>query len=627
VRLLANRAFYVGDALNWVEITWTMMIAASLMLGVVHLFVWEKQRSQYAHLLFFVLAVSAAAYGACELARMQAETPAHFASNTRWSHVPLAVFVISVVGFVRLYFQAGRVWLAYGVIGIRLVALALNFLTGVNVNFREITALDQLQLWAGAVVAGPIGTPNPWAIVPQLSNLLLVVFIVDASITLWRRGGLAARRRAALVGGSLAICTFTAASFAALVVTGVVHAPTILMPGFFVVVLAMGYELVWDLIAAAQLAAQLRASEQRFGAVVEAVPSAILLVDGKGMITLANAQAETVFGYRRAELVAKPVEMLIPERFRIPHVALRGVYAGDPQVRTMGAGRELVACRKDGGEFPVEASLSPMPTKEGLFVLVSIFDISERRKIERTTARQRDELAHLSRVAMLGELSGSLAHELNQPLTAILSNAQAAQRFLAQSPPRIDKLAEILADIVKCDHRAGAVIQRLRSMLRKEEAQRHPLDLNDLVEDSLRLMRSDLLNRQVVVSTDLAEALPAVNGDRNQLQQVLLNFVINGCDAMDGQQGDRRLVVKTRTHARSAVEVCVVDRGEGIPPAYLESIFEPFVTTKATGMGLGLAICKSIVEAHGGRLWATNNADCGATLHCEIPAENDQRLC
>ncbi len=133
-------------------------------------------------------------------------------------------------------------------------------------------------------------------------------------------------------------------------------------------------------------------------------------------------------------------------------------------------------------------------------------------------------------------------------------------------------------------------------------------------------MRSDLLSRQVVVSTDLADALPAVSGDRNQLQQVLLNFVINGCDAMDGQEADRRLLVRTQTTVQGNVEVSVVDRGAGIPPANLERIFEPFVTTKATGMGLGLAICRSIVEAHGGRLWATNNADRGATLHCELPA-------
>jgi len=264
-----------------------------------------------------------------------------------------------------------------------------------------------------------------------------------------------------------------------------------------------------------------------------------------------------------------------------------------------------------------------MPTEKGLFVLASIVDITERRNIERTTARQRDELAHLSRVAMLGELSGSLAHELNQPLTAILSNAQAAQRFLAQSPPRIDKLAEILADIVKSDHRAGAVIQRLRAMLRKEEAQRQPLDVNDMVEESLHLMRSDLMNRRVVVSTDFDETLPTVSGDRNQLQQVMLNFVINGCDAMDGQEVDRGLLVRTRATAQGNVEISVADRGAGIPPADLERVFEPFVTTKLHGLGLGLAICRSIVEAHGGRLWATNNADRGATLHCELPAKRN----
>jgi len=597
------------------------MIGASVMLGVVHLFVWQKQPSQHVSLLFFVLAVSAATYGAFELARMQAATPASLAAVVRWSHVPLAMVIISIVGFVRLYFNAGRLWLAYAVVGLRLAALALNFLTGVNVIFREITALDYLQLWGGAVMVGPIGVPNPWVIVPQLSNLLLVAFIVDASITLWRRGGTVARRRAALVGGSLALCIATAGSFSALVVTGVVHAPTILMPGFFIVVLAMGYELVWDLVSAAQLAAHLRASEQRFRAVVEAVPNAILLVSEDGTIKLANAQAEAVFGYAREALVGLTVEALMPERFRTSHVGLRQGYVIDAKARMMGTGRELFARRRDGSEIPVEVALNPMHTEKGLSVLVSVVDITLRTQAERAAARQRDELAHLARVAMLGELSGSLAHELNQPLTAILSNAQAAQRFLVQSPPRVDKVADILIDIVKSDHRAGAVIQRLRSLLRKEEAQRHPLDINEVVEESLRLMRSDLLNRQVVVSSELAHALPAVSGDRNQLQQVLLNLVINGCDAMNGHRADNRLVIRTQKTTNGNVEVSVADRGAGIPSADLERIFEPFMTTKSHGLGLGLAICRSIVEAHGGRLWATNNADRGATLHCELPSK------
>jgi len=174
---------------------------------------------------------------------------------------------------------------------------------------------------------------------------------------------------------------------------------------------------------------------------------------------------------------------------------------------------------------------------------------------------------------------------------------------------------------VKSDHRAGAVIKRIRSLLRKESAQRNPLDINDVVEETLRLMRSDLLNRHVAVRADLGEGLPTVNGDRNQLQQVLLNFMMNGCDAMDGRRTDGRLLVRTQSTVEGNVEVSVADLGTGIPLADLERIFEPFVTTKSHGMGLGLTICRSIVDAHGGRLWATNNSDGGATLHCELPAQ------
>ena len=551
---------------------------------------------------------------------MHAPSAAAYATTLRWAHVPLAMVVLSVVWFVRFHFDAGRLWLAWAACGFRLLGLALNFLTDVNINFSEVTSLDRLVLWGDAVVVGPVGRANPWALVPQIGNLLLIAFVVDASITLWRRGGVDARRRAAVVGGGVVACIVAVAGFAALITLGWVHAPTIVMPGVFLIVLAMGYELGWDLIAAAQLAERLRASEMRFRAVVEAVPSAILLIDGKGLIALANAQAEAMFGYPRALLLSTPVDRLVPERFRGPHAGLRSRYAEQPRTRAMGAGRELFARRQDGSEFPVEIALSPVATPGGLFVLASVIDISARKALEQATARQRDELAHLSRVAMLGELSGSLAHELNQPLTAILSNAQAAQRFLAQSPPRVDQIDEILSDIVKSDHRARAVIQRLRSMLRKEEAQHQALDLNDVVDESLRLVRSDLLNRGVALGTALASALPAVSGDRNQLQQVLINVLMNACDAMDLQATDRRLRVSTRLNASGHVEIEVSDRGTGIAPAELERIFGPFVTSKAKGMGLGLAICRSIVDAHGGRLWATNNADVGATLHIELPA-------
>jgi two-component system, LuxR family, sensor kinase FixL len=362
-------------------------------------------------------------------------------------------------------------------------------------------------------------------------------------------------------------------------------------------------------------------AEEQFRLVVEAAPSAMIMVNTEGRITLANTQAEAVFGYAREELIGHPMEMLVPERFRSHHTDDRRGYFGDARARSMGAGRELFGRRKDSSEVPIEIGLNPIHTSEGLFVLASIIDISERKRAELERARQRNEMAHLSRVTMLGELSGSLAHELNLPLTAILSNAQAAQRILANSDADLTELREILNDIVTEDKRAGEVIRRLRLLLKKGEVQQHCLDINEVVEDVLKLMRSDLINQKVTVNCELARHLPTVTGDPVQLQQVLLNLVVNACDAMvDCNTPKRRLLIRTGTgNENDAVLVSVTDRGGSIPEEKMEQIFEPFFTTKEKGMGLGLSVCRTIIAAHRGKLWAANNADCGATFHFSLP--------
>lgn len=369
---------------------------------------------------------------------------------------------------------------------------------------------------------------------------------------------------------------------------------------------------------------ELKRSQENFRLAVEASPSAMVMVNQQGRIVMVNAQAEKMFGYAREELIGQSVEALVPDQYRIGHPAYRAEFFAAPQARPMGVGRELFGQRKNGSKVPVEIGLNPVHTPEGLFVMASIIDITERKQAERESAEQRNELAHLSRAAMLGELSGSLAHELNQPLAAILSNAQAAQRMLGRGTGNIDEFLEILKDIVEDDRRAGEVIKRLRALLRKDEAQHRVLDINEVVREVLKLMRSDLLNRNVAVSTDLATGLPRVVGDRVQLQQVLLNLSINGCDAMDGEPGDCRLTLRTAAAAGGEIEVSVVDRGRGIPPEHLERIFEPFVSTKAEGLGMGLTICRTIVAAHHGRLWAANNADRGARFCFTLPAKNEQ---
>ena len=362
-----------------------------------------------------------------------------------------------------------------------------------------------------------------------------------------------------------------------------------------------------------------RRLEARFRQVVEASPIAKLLVEKDGRIEFANEAAERIFGYPVAQLCTMNVDALVPPSSRGRHAADRDAYAGHSVTRRMGEGRDLCGLHRDGHEIPVEIGLAAMPSDHGPQFLATITDISERKQREREAALQREELAHLSRVALLSELSGSLAHELNQPLTAILSNAQAALRYMTHTPPNLEEVRESLVNIVESDKRAGEVIRRLRAMLRKDPPDFQSLDVNEVVQDVLRIIRSDLLNRSVVTELVLARDLPPIQGDRVQLQQVILNLVINGADAMADNTGERVLAIRSQLLASGAVEVQVSDVGKGIPEADLERIFSAFVTSKSEGMGLGLAVCTTIAQAHRGRLWASNNAGPGATLHLELP--------
>jgi two-component system sensor kinase FixL len=367
---------------------------------------------------------------------------------------------------------------------------------------------------------------------------------------------------------------------------------------------------------------EMRQVDAMFRAALEAAPNAIFLVDEAGRIQLANARASRLFGYSNDEMQLMPFELLVPEWIRHPerrHRNLGSPTGAERRSRT----REAQATRRGGGRFPVELDLR---TLESGLVMASVSDITDRRNAEQESAQQRTELAHLSRVAVLGEMSASLAHELNQPLTAILSNAQAALRFLDAGPELQGELRETLQDIAASGTRAGDVIRRLRAMLKKEDMQRMPLDVNQLIGEVLQLYRTDLISRGVSVHPELGHGLPAVLGDRVQLQQVLLNLVINACDAMANVAGERRLCICSRRLAGDEVEFRVCDVGTGIAPDRLELVFEPFETSKPAGMGLGLSVCKTIVKSHGGRIWANNNTNGpGASFHVALSARAEQQ--
>jgi signal transduction histidine kinase len=249
-----------------------------------------------------------------------------------------------------------------------------------------------------------------------------------------------------------------------------------------------------------------------------------------------------------------------------------------------------------------------------------------RKQGELEAQRLRQELTHIGRVSAMGELAASLAHELNQPLTAILSNAQAAQRFLAADVVDLEQMREILSDIVADDKRAGDVIRRLRALVKKGDLERVSLDLNEIVSEVAWLVRNDALIRNVTLSLELAPDLPRVSGDRIQLQQVVLNLVLNGLEAMrELHAGDRALVIRTARDGAAAVAVAVQDSGIGIDEHEVDRLFQPFHTTKAEGLGMGLAIARTIVDMHGGQLGAANNVHGGATFRFTLPVDTSDK--
>lgn len=258
--------------------------------------------------------------------------------------------------------------------------------------------------------------------------------------------------------------------------------------------------------------------------------------------------------------------------------------------------------------------------KNRLCAMGIIQDITERKEAEEDARRLRDELAHIMRVATMGELAASLAHEINQPLTAILSNAQAVQRFLLGDAPDLEEVRDALKDIIKDDQRAGDVIRRLRAILKKGALEQTSLDIDRIIQETLTLLNSEILEQGISISSNLASDLPIVVGDRVQLQQVIVNLLVNAFEATrHNKPGTKTIIISTAVDEPGKIKVSITDPGSGIAPENIGLIFKPFFTTKPEGIGMGLSISHSIIEAHGGRLWAINNPDRGATFYFTLP--------
>jgi PAS domain S-box-containing protein len=857
--------------MSWVTLLWSMDSAFCFTLAGIYLLVWFKHREAWEHLLFSCSALAAGVIAGLELTTMRAETTAQYGALLRWAHLPVWMLIVSVVWFVHLYLRAGRRWLVWTVCGLRTLALVLNFLFTPNLNYREITNLRHLSWWGGETVSAPVGVPNPWTLIGQLSIVLLFIFLVDAAITVWRRGD---RRPALIVGGSAILFVTLAAAQSALVIWGIMESPFFVSFPYLGMIAAMGYELSDNLVRAAQLAQRFQASEaalresearinlatsaanlglwlwnirddklwvtekwrtlfgftesepmnfrrllevvhpedrermqlivqhmsehggidheseyriirpdgsirwiagygsveldeggkpvfargvsrditlrkhaeeelresearframantapvmiwvsgpdrlctffnkgwldftgrtleqelgngwaegvhredfdrclnvyttsftarqqftmeyrlrrsdgeyrwvldtgtprfapdgeflgyigscidiaerkraeEKFRLVLDAAPNAMIMVDSAGVISFANAPAATVFGYSLNELIGHHIESLIPERFRDRHAGYRKGFQSEPSSRAMGAGRDLFGRRKDGSEFPVEVGLSPIHTAEGLFILASVIDITARKHSELEHARQNLELARVGRVAVMGELAASLAHEVNNPIGAMVANASAGQRLLAAGQIETKELKELLGDILADGRRAGEVIQGIRNMVRRREARRELIQIGDIFDQLLRFVHADAIEREVKVTAKVDSDSSQVWGDPVQLLQVLLNLTINAFEAMTAVPSNaRHLGIHTGRDENGNIVVSMRDSGPGFPTGIAEELFEPFFSTKADGTGMGLAISRSIIEAQGGTVSGENCDGGGACFTIRLP--------
>jgi len=574
----------------------------------------------WGYLFFTFSALGSAAIAACELLLMRSETVEQFGRVDWLSHFPLCVLLVSIVWFTRFHLRAGWPWLGWAVIATRILMLVMNIFSPPTINFRVITGLHRVS-FLGETIFTPEGVLNPWANVGKLSSVLLLIFLITATVEVSRRK----KRVDLFLSGSLMFFITAAALHAALVERGIVKSPYLISFAFLGVILTMAYGLSSDVLRASQLVvmlqaseAGLRESEERMTLAAEAANLGIWISDLARQEIWATQKWRELFGFSGSDQLdlegilqrVHPEDREVVNQMLTKVLASGGNYEAEYRLLLRDGKIRWIASR---GRVEFNGNGKP-----ALLRGVSV-DVTQRHAVELEVQQQRAELAHFSRVSMLGELSGSLAHELSQPLGAILRNTEAAELFLEDPSPDMDELRAILADIRKDDQRAGAVIDRMRSMMKRRAVEHGMLDLNMLAADVIGFVRRDADLRKVRLTLEPASSLPLMRGDRIQLQQVLLNLLLNAMDAVSDSTPDRRRVAVLVRLADKRAEVVVSDTGHGIPEDKLPRVFEPFFTSKQNGMGLGLPISRTIIEAHGGSIQAKNDPDGGAIFCFTLP--------
>ena len=370
----------------------------------------------------------------------------------------------------------------------------------------------------------------------------------------------------------------------------------------------------------------LLAREAHLQSILDTVPDAMIVIDEQGIMQYFSTAAERLFGYSPQEAIGRNVTIMMPSPYREAHDGYIARYLRTGERRIIGIGRVVVGERKDGSTFPMELAVGEMQSGNQRFFTGFIRDLTERQKTEARLQELQSELVHISRLTAMGEMASTLAHELNQPLSAIANYLKGSQRLLEGKPDQLSKtLRGALDKAAEQALRAGQIIRRLRDFVSRGETERRVESITKLVEEASALALVGAKERGVRVTFQLDPRAELVLADKVQVQQVLINLLRNGIDATE--ESDRReLVITTRVAAGDTIAISVADTGSGVAPEVAEQLFQPFVTTKRQGMGVGLSISRTIIEAHGGEIWLEPNPGGGTIFHFTLRAVSKEEV-
>lgn len=362
------------------------------------------------------------------------------------------------------------------------------------------------------------------------------------------------------------------------------------------------------------------ASPTDFAALMGAAVDAVVVIETDGRIAAFNPAAERMFGFTADEIIGRPVDVLMPEPYRSEHAGYIDRYLETGEAHIINIGREIRAIRKGGEEFPVWLSVGESVSGSGRHFVGIIRDLSEQRRIELERRALEVKLADVSRLSLLGAMAAGIAHEINQPLTAIINYSQAVRNLLERDTLDRETLRTACLGIADQVQRADEVIRNLRQFVRAREFERDRLDVREFIDGAIVLIHADTAHVGIQVETTFADDLPEIFGNAVQLQQVLLNLTRNAVDAMpESGGGCRKIRIEARNAGPDSVELCVMDRGPGVSPNLEDAIFHPFFTTRPDGLGVGLAVSRSIVEAHDGELRYEERPGGGSTFIVKLP--------